>query len=151
MSTIALARPHSRAPRPPRIPKPKPLPNIPFPTFEDIPDVFAMKLAGDCLAPELMDGDDVVFTKAEAPRAGDIAIFILRPEEVREGGYQSLIKRLVLGIPPWVTFPWRENPKSEVRALAIAAQSNPPRQYMIPCERLLAVLKFSHVQRRAQG
>jgi len=148
MSTIALARPESKAPPPRRTTRPKPLPNIPFATFEDIPDLFAMKLSGSCLAPVLMDGDEIVFTRAQAPKAGDIAIFILRPEGVQEGGFQCLIKRLAIDIPPWVTFPWRDRPTSDVRAAVIAKQTNPPRQYMIKCEHLLAVLKFSHVQRR---
>jgi hypothetical protein len=40
-----------------------------------------------------------------------------------------------------VKFPWTENPKSEVHALVIAEQTNPPRQYAIKCDLLCAIHK----------
>lgn len=125
-----------------------PKPIIPFPdaTF---PELYAMKLSGDCLAPELMDGDEVKFSSVEPPVVGDFCIFIMRPELVPRGGMQCIIKRMVMAPPPYVKLPFRENPKSEVHALVMAEQLNPRRQFMINCEHLLAIHKFAGVQRRA--
>jgi hypothetical protein len=36
----------------------KPIPGIPFPDLASIPEIYGMKLTGDCLAPELIDGDE---------------------------------------------------------------------------------------------
>jgi hypothetical protein len=124
-------------------------PEIVFPDVASIPETYAMQLRGSCLDPELMDGDEVVFTSTEPPMAGEFAIFILRPELVSPGGVQSMIKRLVMAPPPYVTLPWRENPKSTAHAVVVAEQLNPGRQYFIKCERLLAVHRFVRVQTRA--
>ena len=118
---------------------------VPFPgaTF---PELYAMKLSGDCLAPDLMDGDEVKFSSVEPPVVGEFCIFIMRPELVRPGGMQCMIKRMVMAPPPYVKLPFREHPDSEVHALVIAEQLNPRRQYMIKCENLLAIHKFVGVQ-----
>ena len=152
MSTNALARPYS-APAPrrrkaPAVPPITRLPGIPFLDAAEIPDLFGMRISGDCLAPVLRDGDEVVFTRTDKPVVGQFAIFILRPEIVRPGGLQCAIKRLVMDVPPHVTLPFREHPESEVHAIVIAEQTNPHRQYMIKAENLLGIFKFSHVQNR---
>lgn len=126
----------------------KPRPGIPFPDLASIPEIYGMKLQGDCLAPDLLDGDEVVFSSTEPVQAGDLVHLILRPELVPPGGLQCAIKRLVMAIPPYVTFPWTENPKSDVHALVLAEQRNPPGQYAIKCDRLLAVHRFVRVQNR---
>ena len=38
--------------------------------------------------------------------------------------------------PPWVKFPYRDHPDSEIRALLIAEQFNPRGSFRIPCEDL---------------
>ena len=43
--------------------------------------------------------------------------------------------------PPWLKFPYRDHPDSEIRALLIAEQFNPRRSFRSPCEDLLAVHK----------
>lgn len=154
MSTNTLARPKSAVPRrrkEPTVSAPLPQPSIRFPDAASIPAIFAMQMAGTCLAPELNHGDEVVFVN-EPPKVGDFAIFIFRPECLRPGAqHQSMIKRMVLAIPPWVTFPWADNPRSDVRPVVVAEQTNPPGRYHFPCSDLLGICRFSHVQRRAQA
>lgn len=125
-----------------------PLPGIPFPTVESIPPLYAMRLSGDCLEPDLVDGDEVQFSRDEPFAVGDFCCFILRPELVRPGGLQCAIKKLAMGLPPYVTLPFREHPKSDVHALVIAEPLKPRRQYMIRCANLLAIHKFVGVQNR---
>jgi hypothetical protein len=43
--------------------------------------------------------------------------------------------------PHYVSFPWREHPKSEVHALIIVEMLNPPKQFAYKCEHLLGVHK----------
>lgn len=141
---LSTSAPRRRA----RIAKPSapaPVPGIPFPEAV-FPELYAMKLSGDCLAPELNDGDEVQFSSIEPPKVGDFCIFVLRPELVRPGGMQCMIKRLTMGLPPYVTLPFREHPNSDVHALVMAEQTNPRRQYMIRCENLLAIHRFVGVQ-----
>lgn len=132
-----------------RKPTSTPVPGIPFPDLASIPPLYAMRLSGDCLAPELRDGDEVVFSRDEEPKAGDFAIMILRPEFVPAGGIQCAIKRIVLPMPSHVRLPYREHPASEVHAILLVEQLAPAKQYGIRCERLLAVHKFVRVQGRA--
>jgi hypothetical protein len=49
---------------------------------------------------------------------------------------------LVLGVPPHVKFPHKEHPDSNVAALVIAEQDNPPRQYTIRADRILAMHRY---------
>ena len=125
---------------------PLPLPAIPFPDLASIPPLYAMKLHGGCLAPDLTDGAEVQFSRDEPIAVGDLCCFVLRPELVSPGGVQCMIKRLSMGLPPYVTLPWTEHPKSDVHALVMAEQLNPRRQFMIKADRLLAIHKFVGVQ-----
>lgn len=129
---------------------PSPLPGIPFPDLASIPERYAMILKGDCLEPDLKDGAEVQFSRDEPFKVGDFCCFVLRPELVSPGGMQCMIKRLTMGLPPYVTLPWTENPKSDVHALVMAEQLNPRRQFMIKCDRLLAIHKFLGVQGRGR-
>jgi len=96
-----------------------PKPVIPFPDVA-FPELYVMKLSGDCLAPELMDGDEVKFSSVEPPAVGDFCNFIMRPELVQLGGMQCIIKRMVMAPPPYVKLPFREKPSSHRRIIACA-------------------------------
>lgn len=108
---------------------------------DEMPDVYAMICEGICLEPEIADGSKLAFDKRVPVQAGDLVVIIRRPEIVREGQHQGIVKRLVTNIPPWVSFPWVDNPKSEVHPLVIAEQFNPPRQFMMKCGDILAIHK----------
>jgi hypothetical protein len=108
---------------------------------EALPDEYGMRVLGGCLEPEIPDGARVMIDKRVTAAPGDFVCIYLRPELVKPGDCQARIKRLVMGPPPWVTLPYREHPKSEVQAVLIAEQMNPPRSYTIPCDAVLAVHK----------
>lgn len=107
----------------------------------ELPDRYAMICEGICLEPEIADGTKLLFDKNEPFTSGDLVVLFRRPELVRPGQHQGIVKRLVMAPPPWVTFPYKDHPKSEVRALVIAEQFNPRRQFAIPCEDLLGIHK----------
>ena len=118
----------------------------PFLDPATLPDEYAMRVTGNCMAPQIKDGAQAVFSKVEKPKPGDLVILYFRPELVAPGSLPASIKRLVLAPPSYVKFPWREHPDSTVHALVICEQTNPPRQYHFKCENLLAIHKFIRTQ-----
>jgi hypothetical protein len=110
-----------------------------FLDLASFPRFYGMRISGDCMEPDYPNGDVLVFDKEGPLQAGDDAIFIFRPEILVPGEIQSACKRLVTAIPNFVTFPWRDNPKSDVVPVIIAEQLNPPKRYVIACHKLLAV------------
>lgn len=107
----------------------------------ELPDIYAMVCEGVCLEPEIKNGACLMFDKNAPFKVGDFVILYRRPELVRPGEHQAIVKRLVMAPPPWIKFPYREHPDSNVRALLIAEQFNPRGCFRIPCEDLLAVHK----------
>ena len=105
----------------------------------ELPPVYALTCLGDCMMPEISDGDHLGFDRDAPVGRGDVVVFYFRPELVRPGALQARVKRLVLAPPPWVTFPYNEHPDSEIAMLVIAEQINPPRQYRIKCSDLLGI------------
>lgn len=106
-----------------------------------LPDTYAMVLEGTCMLPAIPDLAVVGISKVERPRPGDYVILWRRPELVPPGQHQGILKRLVLNIPPYVKFPWREHPDSDVHAIALVEMLNPHRQFTYKCADLLAVHK----------
>jgi phage repressor protein C with HTH and peptisase S24 domain len=51
----------------------------------DVPDKFALRVAGDCLAPLIKEGDAVVVDKRLPYAAGDLVVIFMRPELVKPG------------------------------------------------------------------
>ena len=105
----------------------------------DLPIKYGMICDGDCMDPEIKDGEAIGFVRDAPVERGDLAAFIFRPELVPPGELQVLIKRIVMPPPPWVSFPHHKHPNSEFTELVIAEQINPRRQYEINCTDLLAI------------
>jgi hypothetical protein len=47
----------------------------------------------------------------------------------------------VTNIPPGMTFPYQDNPKSEVHPVLVLELTNPARRFYVRCSELLAVHK----------
>ena len=125
--------------------KPSRAPSAPARPFTDpatLPDVYCSTCEGDCLEPLIPNGATIAFSKLEAPKQGDFVVVWKRPEIVEPGRHQAIVKRLVMGIPPWVkSFPLKEHPQSDVHALIVAEQMNPRRAFSIKCSDVIAVHK----------
>ena len=122
-------------------------PRIPFRSAEKVPPALALIHQDDKQAPEIQKGDEVAFVD-EVPASGDLALIVMRPEIVPDGVAQCLVMRLGADVPPHVTFPWRERADTKVRMLLVVSQANPARQLALRCDQVLALRKFSHVQKR---
>jgi hypothetical protein len=76
----------------------------------------------------------------EPAKAGDLAVIYFKPgREI--GGQSAMLKRLVMAPPKYVTFPFREHPRSEVHALVILEMAHPPKRFVVECQDLLAIHK----------
>ena len=69
------------------------------------------------MLPDIPDGAHCAFTTIGEPQPGDLVALWLKPEKVPAGEPPVRIKRLVTAIPPFVRFPYREHPESELHAL----------------------------------
>jgi hypothetical protein len=63
----------------------------------------------------------------------------MRPEFVAAGQIGIYVKRIVMNMMQDVTFPYVAHPDSNVIPVIIVEQDNPPRQYTIRADRILAI------------
>jgi hypothetical protein len=106
-----------------------------------LPDLYCLGLQGDCLEPMIPDGASVMIKKSEPYSVGDIVCIWWRPEFVKPGMHQGWLKRVRFAAPPWVKFPYKDHPKSDVQAIIVLEQINPPKTYAVPCKDILAIHK----------
>jgi len=104
-----------------------------------LPDKFALRVVGDCLAPLIKEGDAVVVDKQLPYAAGDLVVIFMRPELVKPGELGIYVKRIVMNMMQGVTFPYVAHPDSNVIPVIIVEQDNPRRQYTITADRILAI------------
>jgi hypothetical protein len=123
----------------------KRLPNPPARSLADVdtfPDLYCLTLEGACLDPLIPDGASVVIQKSAAYKVGDVVCIWWRPGFVKPGMYQGWLKRVRLNAPPWVKkFPYSDHPESDVKAIIVMEQLNPPGTYAVPCEHIHAIHK----------
>lgn len=93
-------------------------------------DPYLIKVDGDCLSPEVNDGDPVVASPDAPVIRGKLVV--LYP---KDGGKPS-VKRAIMIPPPSMM---EVHPDSEIMPLVIVEQLNPPREYRIDVDKLEAV------------
>lgn len=103
------------------------LPEHMFPNGRD-PDAYGIKLLGNCLEPEAMEGDIAIVSPAADLVAGRFVVL-----HWASGGMPS-IKRL-FRVPPWR----RHHPKSEVVPFVEFEMLNPPKRLVTTLDRLSAI------------
>ena len=107
---------------------------LPFIHPDDMPDQYALKGVGDCMAPLLADGGLIACDKRRELVPGDIVCLIFTQDAAQKWGVPGLIKKLAMALPPW-------NLASDAIGLVVVDQLNPPRRYCIPTTDLLAAHK----------
>ena len=106
-----------------------------------VPDLYAMVCSGTCMEPIIPDGARVWADKTQPIEVGDLVFVYLRPEAVEPGGLPIRLKRLLVAPPSWVTFPWADNPRSEVLPVVIFGMDNPRASLSLRCSQILAIHK----------
>ena len=72
----------------------------------------------------------------------DVVCIWFKPEAIQPGASQAWLKRVSLNVPPWVkSFPYTDHPKSDVLAIIVVEQLNPPISYAVKCRDILAIHK----------
>src|SRR5450759_3592556 len=94
-----------------------------------LPDLYCLGLEGDGLEPLIPDGASVAIKKSEPYAVGDIVCIWWKPGFVKPGMHQGWLKRIRLNAPPWVKFPYKDHPESDVQAIIVLEQINPPITY----------------------
>jgi hypothetical protein len=109
---------------------------------DTLPDLYCAKLEGDCLEPFLPDGASVALQKTATYTVGDIVCIWWQSEFIKPGMRPGWLKRIRLNAPPWVKkYPYSDHPGSDVGALIVLEQLNPPRTYSVPCSHIRAIHK----------
>jgi hypothetical protein len=111
------------------------------PRPDEMPDIYASVLKGDCLEPMFEDGACLVFDKNREPDNGDFVGIWLHPDAVAAGESTRRIKRLVTGPPPGMSFPVSFAPDSELQPIIILEQLNPRGRFAVPGSQILAMHK----------
>jgi hypothetical protein len=104
-----------------------------------LPQEFALRVNGDCMAPEINHGAIVHVNKSGPIKVGDIVVIWRRPDLVKPGESQCMMKRLTLSVPSFVTFPHKDHPQSNALPILCVHQENPPRGYSIKCSDVIAL------------
>jgi hypothetical protein len=120
---------------------PKAAPEYSIPHPDTMPDRYVVHCAGNCMEPDIADGAPVLVEKHGKIAPGDLVVLFFKPDHVPAGKHLAILKRLVMAPPHYVSFPWREHPKSEVHALIIVEMLNPRKKFAYECEHLLGVHK----------
>lgn len=108
---------------------------------DEFPQRYSMICDGKCLEPEVSDGTKLLFSRDERYRPGDLVCLIIRPELVKPGEHQLLVKKLVLG-PPHAF--WRDpscNASSNIKPTVIVEMLNPRKMLYIRPDALLGIHK----------
>lgn len=120
---------------------------LPFIHPDDMPERYAASGYGTCMEPLIMDGSLTVFDKSEPIEAGDIVGIVLTAAAAQRFGAPSIIKRLVMDLPPNCAF--GAEPGGNAIPIVIVEQINPPRTLAIKASDILAVHKFIGTARAA--
>jgi Peptidase S24-like len=107
--------------------------------IKTLPKEFALRVNGDCMVPEIGHGAIVHVNRSGPIKVGDIVVIWRRPELVKPGESQCMMKRLTLAVPPFVTFPHKDHPDSNALPVLCVHQENPPRGYYIKCSDVIAL------------
>ena len=96
-------------------------------------DTYGCRVHGDCLFPEIKDGDMALASPSAEPLRGDFVVLHFA------SGAPPQIKRLVMA--PGIPVGTKLHPDSDVQFLVVVEMLNPPRQLMAPINRLTAMHK----------
>jgi len=108
-----------------------------------LPELYGLGFMGEYMSPDIKKGQTQIVDRLAPVSNGDLAVLYQRPEIVRPGYPQVIVVRVVVAPDPSLTFPHEDHPESAVQPVVIAALSNPPRQFMVPCANLLAMHRIT--------
>lgn len=103
---------------------------------------YGLHVVGNCMAPQINEGDTVTIDATAKVKQGDVvAIYLKRGGRTFAGGTNVGLKRVVFNMMPGLKYPYVKRPDSNVMPIIIVEQLNPPRQYQIAADEILAIHK----------
>ena len=96
-------------------------------------DAYGCPLKGDCLSPEINEGDMPLVSPSAEPKEGDFVVLYF------VSGAVPLMKRLVMA--PMVPIGTKLHPDSDVMPIVVVEMLNPPRQLITTIDKLTAMHK----------
>lgn len=112
-----------------------------------LPEMYALRVMGDCMSPLVPHGAQAVFSKTEAYKVGDIVVIWHRRDILPPGALQCGVKRLVLAPMKGIKFPFVMHPQSEVAPAFFVESIHPAnKRYVLDCRNVEAIHKFVRLQ-----
>lgn len=108
---------------------------------DELPEVYAMIVEGDCMLPYIRSDTKMVFSRTEAWQPGDMVLIYMRLDRVPAGEHQVALKRLVTPPPEWARFGVDTPPDWNVVPVVVVEQFNPRTRYTVPMSNVLAIHK----------
>ncbi len=102
-----------------------PRPKLPAPPAGAFPAVYAIVAHGECMSPQLKDGEPVIISSVAPYGPGDTIVIHFKPETVKPGDFEAIVKVLVDDAGPSL----------------ICDQLNPPLTHRVPWERIGSIHK----------
>lgn len=108
---------------------------------------------GKCLEPTYCHGDQLIFSKTEPYRPGDVVALLRRPEFIRPGDNQFYVKELLMApLGYWdEPLPRSLRPQTTLNPLVMVRMWNPMRVITFRAEELYAVHKLVGVVPQERG
>jgi hypothetical protein len=114
--------------------------DIPCPLFaNEVPEVYAVWVAGDCMAPLIPRGCAVICDQLSPLRGGDFVVVYKRRDLLKPGEMPGVVKRLVTDPPSKLTFPYTHNPYSEFEPCISLQTLNPERSFFMAASAIEAI------------
>ena len=104
-----------------------------------LPDEYAMRVRGDCLAPAIKGGDAILVDQRQPYAVGDLVRVFLKPEWVAPGCTKRRAQAAHHEHAARRDLSLREHPDSNIMPVLVCEQDNPHLQYTIPADQILAV------------
>ncbi len=109
---------------------------------------FATIVRGDCMVPDIADGECIAIDPTAPVSAGDLVIVVKRPERMQDGEPPGALKRLVGRIKrSRIPFELRED--EELEPCLFVEMTNPPKRMFVPYSAIGAVFKCIGKARRS--
>jgi hypothetical protein len=118
---------------------------------DELPDFYAAIGRGTCMEPDVPDGTCLGFAKNAPVAPGDLVGIWRRPGTYPADEPQQLLKRLVMGPPEGMRFPFNLHPDSNAAPAVVVEMLNPRRPMMIDCSTILAIHKCLGAVERIGG
>jgi hypothetical protein len=110
-------------------------------------DEYALIADGDCLSPAIEHDAVVAASKIERPNVGDFVAIWFKPEFVKAGQHQAVVKLLSQQLPPSLSF----EPGSNVEPAVVVYQLNPTRRFVFKAEAIEAVHRVIGTFAKSKG